>query len=60
MAEEKEKDNFLMYVGIAVACTVVLALLLKQDETKHLNYQKDPSKEELKKKMTHPGNKFTE
>jgi hypothetical protein len=60
MAEQKEKDNFLLYVGGVVALTVVLALMLKQDETKHLQYQKDPTKEELTKKMTHPGNKFTE
>jgi hypothetical protein len=60
MAEEKEKDNFMLYVGIAVACTVVLALLLKQDEVKHHKLSPELTKEQITKKNTHPGNKFTE
>ena len=61
MAEAKQKDNFVLYVGIAVVCTVVLALLLKQDEVKHLQ-SKAPelTKEEITKKNTHPGNTFKE
>ena len=61
MAEKVEKDNTFLYVGIAVVCTIVLALLLKQDETKHLE-SKAPAltKEEITKKNTHPGNTFTE
>lgn len=60
MAEEKEKDNTMLYVGIAVACTIVLALLLKQDEVKHLKQSPELSKEQVTKKNTHPGNKFVE
>jgi hypothetical protein len=60
MAEAKEKDNFVLYVGIAVVCTVVLALLLKQDEVKHLKTSPELTKEQVTKKNTHPGNKFTE
>ena len=60
MAEEKEKDNFLLYVGGIVLVTAILAMMLKQDETKHLKYQPDPTKEQLTKKVTHPSNKFTE
>jgi hypothetical protein len=60
MAEEKEKDNFLLYVGGVVVLTAVLAMLLKQDEVKHHKLSPELSKEELTKKATHPGNKFTE
>lgn len=60
MAEEKEKDNFLLYVGGVVIATVVLVVMLKGRETEHLKGTPDLPKEELSKKMTHPGNKFTE
>lgn len=60
MAEAKEKDNFMLYVGIAVVCTVVLALLLKQDEVKHHKLSPELSKEQVTKKNTHPGNTFKE
>lgn len=60
MAEEKEKDNFLLYVGGVVVLTAVLAMMLKQDEVKHHKLSPELSKEELTKKATHPGNKFTE
>ena len=60
MAEEKEKDNFLLYVGGAVVLTAVLAMLLKADETKHHKQSPELSKEQVTKKNTHPGNKFTE
>jgi hypothetical protein len=60
MAEEKEKDNFMLYVGGVVALTVALALMLKADETKHLKGSPELSKEQVTKKNTHPGNKFVE
>ncbi len=60
MAEEKEKDNFLLYVGGVVVLTAILAMMLKQDEVKHHKLSPELSKEELLKKATHPGNKFTE
>lgn len=36
MAKEQEKDNFWLWIGGLIVVTVVLVLLLKQDETKHL------------------------
>ena len=36
MAEVKQKDNFWLYIGAVIFSIVVLAVLLKQDETKHL------------------------
>jgi hypothetical protein len=61
MAEQKEKDNFLLYVGGIVAVTVVLVMMLKADETKHLlNGSGDLTKEQITKKNVHPSNKFTE
>ena len=36
MAEEQEKDYTWVYAGVAIAAVVVLVVLLKQDETKHL------------------------
>ena len=35
MAEEK-KDNFLLYVGLATVFMIVVVVLLKKDEVKHL------------------------
>jgi NADH:ubiquinone oxidoreductase subunit 6 (subunit J) len=49
-----------LYVGGVVVLTAVLAMLLKQDEVKHHKLSPELSKEELTKKATHPGNKFTE
>ncbi|MGZ5056301.1 MAG: hypothetical protein ACXWAT_15360 [Methylobacter sp.] len=36
MAEEQEKDNTWLYAGVAIVSIIVLVVLLKQDETKHL------------------------
>ncbi|MDP3875609.1 MAG: hypothetical protein Q8Q50_01370 [Methylobacter sp.] len=36
MAEEKEKDNTWLIAGVAIAAVILLVVLLKQDETKHL------------------------
>ena len=36
MAEEIEKDNTWLIAGVAIAAVIVLVVLLKQDETKHL------------------------
>jgi hypothetical protein len=36
MAEVEKKDNFWLYIGLVIASIVVLAVLLKKDETKHL------------------------
>lgn len=36
MAEVKEKDNFWLYIGLVILSIVVLAVMLKKDETKHL------------------------
>jgi hypothetical protein len=36
MAEEKEKDNTWLYAGVAIIAVIVLVVLLKKDETKHL------------------------
>jgi shikimate kinase len=60
MAEEKEKDNFLLYVGGVVVLTAVLAMMLKQDEVKHLKSSPELTKEQVTKKNTHPGNTFKE
>ncbi len=61
MAEEKQKDNFLLYVGGIMAVCVVLVMMLKADETKHLKSQApELTKDQITKKNTHPGNTFTE
>ncbi len=36
MAEVEEKDNTWVIVGICIAAIVLLVVLLKKDETKHL------------------------
>ncbi len=36
MAEEEEKDNTWLIVGVSIAAIVLLVVLLKKDETKHL------------------------
>lgn len=36
MAEAQEKDNTWAWVGFAIACIIVLVVMLKKDETKHL------------------------
>jgi hypothetical protein len=36
MAEAQEKDNTWVWVGFAIACIILLVVLLKKDETKHL------------------------
>ena len=36
MAEVEEKDNMWLIVGVCIASIIVLVVLLKQDETKHL------------------------
>lgn len=36
MAEEQEKDNTWVIVGVCIAAIVLLVVLLKKDETKHL------------------------
>jgi len=36
MSETQEKDYFWFYIGGLIAATVVLVLMLKADETKHL------------------------
>ncbi|MFI3184891.1 MAG: hypothetical protein QX198_02805 [Methylococcaceae bacterium] len=36
MAEEQEKDNTWVIAGVAIAAVIVLVVMLKQDETKHL------------------------
>jgi hypothetical protein len=36
MAEEQEKDNTWVIVGASIAAIVLLVVLLKKDETKHL------------------------
>jgi hypothetical protein len=36
MAEAQEKDNTWIIVGVCIAAIVLLVVLLKQDETKHL------------------------
>ncbi|TAK63476.1 hypothetical protein [Methylobacter sp.] len=36
MAEEQEKDNTWLIAGVAIAAIIVLVVLLKRDETKHL------------------------
>jgi hypothetical protein len=60
MAEEKEKDNFLLIVGGVVVISIALVMVLKGRETEHLKGSPELSKEQLTKKATHPGNKFTE
>ncbi|MEQ1544850.1 hypothetical protein [Methyloglobulus sp.] len=36
MAEAQEKDNTWIWVGFAIACIILLVVMLKKDETKHL------------------------
>jgi hypothetical protein len=36
MAEVEEKDNTWVIVGVSIAAIVLLVVLLKKDETKHL------------------------
>ncbi|MCX7107058.1 MAG: hypothetical protein NTV66_05710 [Methylococcales bacterium] len=36
MAEEIEKDNTWVIVGVCIAAIVLLVVMLKKDETKHL------------------------
>ncbi len=36
MAEEIEKDNTWLIAGVAIAAVIVLVVMLKKDETKHL------------------------
>ncbi|WP_411727044.1 hypothetical protein [Methyloglobulus sp.] len=36
MAEAQEKDNTWVWVGFAIACIILLVVMLKKDETKHL------------------------
>ena len=36
MAEAQEKDNTWVIVGVCIAAIVLLVVLLKKDETKHL------------------------
>ena len=36
MAEAQEKDNTWIIVGVCIAAVVLLVVLLKKDETKHL------------------------
>jgi hypothetical protein len=36
MAEVQEKDNTWIIVGVAIASIILLVVLLKKDETKHL------------------------
>jgi hypothetical protein len=36
MAEEQEKDNTWVIVGVSIAAIVLLVVMLKKDETKHL------------------------
>ena len=33
---EQEKDNMWTWIGVLIVVTVVLVMLLKKDETKHL------------------------
>jgi hypothetical protein len=36
MAEVEEKDNMWLIVGVCIAAIIVLVVMLKADETKHL------------------------
>jgi hypothetical protein len=36
MADAQEKDNTWVVVGVAIASIILLVVLLKKDETKHL------------------------
>jgi uncharacterized membrane protein len=36
MAEAQEKDYFWFYIGGLIVATIILVLMLKADETKHL------------------------
>ena len=36
MAEVEEKDNLWLIVGVCIAAIIVLVVMLKADETKHL------------------------
>ncbi|NOU43914.1 MAG: hypothetical protein HOO87_10230 [Methyloglobulus sp.] len=36
MADAQERDNTWIWVGVAIASIILLVVLLKKDETKHL------------------------
>ena len=36
MSEQQEKDNTWVIVGVSIAAIVLLVVMLKKDETKHL------------------------
>lgn len=59
MAEKKEKDNFLMMVGIIAVITISLVLLLKQRETEHWE-QVVETEAQILERNNPPGNTFTE
>ncbi len=57
MAEEKEKDNYLLYVGIIAVITVILIMALKSRETEHL-IPTTETQSEVMERNNPPGNTF--
>lgn len=57
MAEEKQKDNFLLYVGIIAVVVITLVMMLKQRETEHLAPTVQ-TKEQILERNNPPGNTF--
>lgn len=58
MAEEvKEKDNYLLYVGIIAVITITLIMTLKSRETEHLAPTSETQAEVLERNHP-PGNTF--
>lgn len=59
MAEKKEKDNFLVMVGVIAVITITLVMILKQRETEHLAPTNE-TKEQVLERNNPPGNVFVE
>jgi hypothetical protein len=63
MAEEQEKDNTFVIAGVAIAAVIVLVVMLKQDETKHLQsgtVAASNAEIDAKLQKQHTGNKTAE
>ncbi|NOQ35010.1 MAG: hypothetical protein GQ569_03850 [Methylococcaceae bacterium] len=57
MAEKKEKDNFLVMIGVIAVITITLVMVLKQRETEHLAPTVE-TKAQVMERNHPPGNTF--
>ncbi len=59
MAEKKEKDNYLLYVGGIAIITITLVVMLKDRETEHLTGTVQ-TQEQILERNHPPGNTFVD